>query len=442
MKLSITGSPLPLAVLILGLLCGAAAAETSWPEFRGPTQQGHSTAVGLPLDWAPDKNILWRTEIPGRAWSSPIFAEGKIFLTNAQPLRAADPSAGVSLRLMALNAASGKVLWDTQIFQVTAPEELRMHDKNSHASPTPVYELGRLYAHFGHHGTACLDAAGKLIWSTREYRYPPVHGTGGSPLIVDDLLIYNADGATNPAVIALDKVTGKLRWKSPRPPSPAASKFSFCTPLLIRVNGQQQLITPGSGIVQALDPRDGSEIWHALYGSGFSVVPRPVYGHGMIFLSSGYNTPVGYAIRADGKGDVTETHIAWTLRKRVPLNPSMLIVGDELFLLADSGILSCLDAKTGAVHYEERVLGTSSASLLYAAGRIYAVDEQGLSVVVKAGKAFQLLATNDLKERTLASPAVCGNDLLIRTEKALYRIGTRGRAESHRRQDVRAGEAR
>ncbi|MGV3723890.1 MAG: PQQ-binding-like beta-propeller repeat protein [Actinomycetota bacterium] len=413
-----------LALIVAGLTAGVASAETLWAEFRGPTGQAHTTAVGLPTEWAPDKNIVWRAELPGLAWSSPVVAKGKVFLTNAVPVDVEDPAQGVSLRVLALNAVSGKVLWDVEALKQTEPEALRMHGKNSHASPTPIFENGRIYAHFSHHGTACVDEAGKLLWTTREHPYVPVHGTGGSPVLVDDLLIFNADGATDPAVIALDKATGKLRWKVMRPPT-TASKFSFSTPLLIRVKGQPQLITPGSGLVQALNPKDGSEIWRVQYGKGFSVVPRPVYAQGLVFLSSGYQQPVGYAIRPDGKGDVTDTHVAWTAMKRVPLNPSMLVVGEELYMLSDTGILSCLDAKSGAVHYEERVLGSSSASLLSADGRIYGIDEQGKTAVVKPGKTFELIATSELREKTQASMAVVDNDLLIRTEKALYRVGKR-----------------
>ncbi|MCC2671061.1 MAG: serine/threonine protein kinase [Armatimonadetes bacterium] len=414
------------AFLAVLLAAGVASAEALWPEFRGPGGQGHSTATGLPLEWAPDKNVVWRAALPGVAWSSPVVANGKIFLTDAAPLDSKDPDAGVSLRVTALTAATGKVAWDREIFRLTDPQALRKHDKNSHASPSPVYEKGRIYAHFGHHGTACVDETGKVLWSTQENRYPPVHGTGGSPVIVDDLLIFNTDGASDPAVLALDKATGKVRWKAPRPMTPA-SKFSFSTPLLITVKGRPELISAGSGIIQALNPKDGTEIWHVLTGNGFSVVPRPVFAQGLLFLSSGYQQPTGYAIRPDGAGDVTATHVAWTLAKRVPLNPSMLVVGEELYMLADSGVFSCVDAKTGKVHYEERLLGSSSASLLSADGRIYAIDEQGKSAVVKPGKTFELLATNELQERTLASMAVCDSDLLVRTEKALYRIGKDGK---------------
>lgn len=440
----------------LGLCLSVAAshAESLWPEFRGPTAQGFSNAKGLPTEWAPDKNIVWRSEVAGKGWSSPVVANGKIFITTAVELPV-DPSAvvpepvappptapgdatkrpapakkappappkPVTLHVIALDAATGKSLWDTQVFEAKDPAALKMHPKNSQASPTVVYEAGRLYAHFSHHGTACLDEAGKIVWATQENAYLPQHGTGGSPALVDDLLIFSADGITNPSVVALDKATGKTRWKVARPATEAKSKFSFCTPLVIEVAGQKQVISAGSGIVQALNPKDGSEIWHVMYGMGYSVVPRPVYAHGMIFMSTGYDKPVGLAIKADGKGDVTNTHVVWQETKYVPHNPSMLVIGDELYMLADNGLFTCRDAKTNTVHFEERLLGPSSASLLYADGLIYAIDEKGVSAVVKPGKTLQVVATSDLKEKTLASMSVCDNDLLIRTELAVYRVG-------------------
>lgn len=439
-------------------MTAASHAEILWPEFRGPTAQGASSAKGLPTQWAPDKNIVWRSEVAGKGWSSPVVANGKIFITTAVELPV-DPKAAVtvapapveapaakggaakrsapakapppapkpvSLHVMGLDAATGKIVWDTKVIEVTDPVALKMHGKNSQASPTVVYEAGRLYAHFSHHGTACLDVAGKIVWLSQENSYIPQHGTGGSPVLVDDLLIFSADGSKDPGVVALDKATGKTRWKIARPATEAKSKFSFCTPLVIEVAGQKQVISAGSGIVQALNPKDGSEIWHVMYGTGYSVVPRPVFAHGMIFMSTGYDKPVGLAIKVDGKGDVTNTHVVWQETKYVPHNPSMLVIGDELYMLADNGLFTCRDAKTNAVHFEERLLGPSSASLLYADGLIYAIDEKGASAVVKPGKTLQVVATSELKEKTLASMAVCDNDLLIRTELALYRVGKKG----------------
>lgn len=391
-----------------------------WPEFRGAAAQGHSEATHLPLNWSANSHIVWKSPVAGIGWSSPVVIGTRIFLTSAVSLSGKEEAtADRSLRVISLDATSGKPVWEVELFQVKSP---RAHRKNSHASPTPIFEDKKLYVHFGHLGTACLDAlTGKTIWSTQEFAYSPVHGNGSSPVLFEDLLIFNADAETDPKVIALDKTTGKLRWTFARQ-SEAKKKFSFCTPLIIDVNGQKQLITPGSGVVNALNPKDGTEIWHCNYDQGYSVVPRPVYAHGMIYLSTGYDKPVLLAIKADGKGDVTATHLAWTIDKAAPHNPSMVVIGDELYFVADNGILTCADAKTGQVHYSERCTGPISASLLVADGKLYLQDEKGLGVVVKPGKTFQILAQNDLAEHSLASYAVIGSDLLIRTESNLYRI--------------------
>jgi hypothetical protein len=406
------------AGLALALSNNVAAAD--WPEFRGSNAQGYSEATNLPLTWSATAGLAWKAAVAGVGWSSPVVIGERIYLTSALPIGGVeDPKANRSLHALALDAATGKPVWDVEVFTATSP---RMHRKNSHASPTPVFENGRLYVHFGHLGTACLDAAtGKSIWSTQEFAYSPVHGAGSSPVLFEDLLIFSADAETDPKVIALDKTTGKQRWAFARQ-SDAKKKFSFCTPLIIDVNGQKQLISPGSGVVNALNPKDGTEIWRCYYDQGYSVVPRPVYAHGMVYVSSSYDKPVLLAIKVDGKGDVTGTHVAWTIDKAVPHNPSMAVIGDELYFVADNGILTCADAKTGQIHYSERCTGPISASLLVADGKLYLQDEKGLGVVVKPGKTFQILAQNNLDERSLASYAVIGSDLLIRTEGNLYRI--------------------
>ena len=406
------------AGLALALSNNVAAAD--WPEFRGSNAQGYSEATNLPLTWSATAGLAWKAAVAGVGWSSPVVIGERIYLTSALPIGGVeDPKANRSLHALALDAATGKPVWDVEVFTATSP---RMHRKNSHASPTPVFENGRLYVHFGHLGTACLDAAtGKSIWSTQEFAYSPVHGAGSSPVLFEDLLIFSADAETDPKVIALDKTTGKQRWAFARQ-SDAKKKFSFCTPLIIDVNGQKQLISPGSGVVNALNPKDGTEIWRCYYDQGYSVVPRPVYAHGMVYVSSSYDKPVLLAIKVNGKGDVTGTHVAWTIDKAVPHNPSMAVIGDELYFVADNGILTCADAKTGQIHYSERCTGPISASLLVADGKLYLQDEKGLGVVVKPGKTFQILAQNNLDERSLASYAVIGSDLLIRTEGNLYRI--------------------
>ena len=395
----------------------------NWPEFRGPKGQGHSTARNLPLEWkgasdGPATNIVWKQAIPGKGWSSPVFYDGRVYLTSAAT---GGDGSHLSLRAICVNAVDGRILWNAEVF---SHENLpRIHEKNSHASPTPLVEGNRLYVHFGRYGVACLDLGGSIVWRNTSLVYEPVHGSGGSPILVDEKLIFSCDGASDPFVVALDKATGKVLWKTTRE-SDAKKKFSFSTPLLIDVQGQKQVISPGSQVVCAYDPATGREIWRVRH-DGYSVIPRPVYGHGLLFIATGFDHPTVMAIRPDGRGDVTETHVVWTVSRGAPNTPSLLLVGDELYLVSDAGFASCLDAQTGKVHWQERVGGSCSASPLYADGRIYIQDEQGLGVVIKPGRKFQKLASNPLGERTLASYAIGDSALFIRGEEHLYRIQSR-----------------
>lgn len=390
-----------------------------WPQFRGPTGQGLADASKLPVKWSAVENVVWKQPLPGNGWSSPILLSGRVYLTTGVP-NAKEKKKDLSLRALCLEAASGKILWDKEVFEESS-KAARMHSKNSHASPTPLCDGERLYVHFGHYGTAALDLEGKVLWTNTENRYKPVHGNGGSPILVGDALVFSCDGGDKQYVVALDRATGKEKWKTARK-SAAGKKFAFSTPLEIKVNNQTQIVSPGAGKVGAYDPKDGKEIWFVDYDEGYSVVPRPVFGHGMIFLSSGYDAPAIMAIRVDGMGDVTKSHVVWTLAKGAPHNPSLLLVGEELYAVSDRGVASCLDAKTGNVHWQERLNGAFSASPIYSAGHVYFQSEDGVGSVVKAGKKFELVGTNELKERTLASYAAGDSALYIRSDKHLYRI--------------------
>lgn len=394
-----------------------------WPEFRGPDKQGHSTATGLPTEWSERKNVTWKAELPGRAWSSPVVVGDVIYMTNAVGKQdSTDPHDTYSLRVLALNATDGKLLWDTELFNVDSPHTYGVHGKNSYASPTPIYEGGRIYAHFGHFGTACVNAAdGAVLWKNDTIKYSPVHGNGGCPVLVDGLLVFSCDAAQNPFIVALDAASGSERWRFQRK-TDAKKTFSFSTPLVIEVGGTKQLISPGSNVLSALDPQTGREIWHINY-EGYSVIPRPVYGNGMIYFSTGYDRPSVIAVRADGKGDVTKTHIAWTIDRGAPHTPSMLLIDDGLYMVADNGMVTCADAKTGKVHYQERVARQTSASPIYADGKIYIQDELGSGYVLKPGRRLDLISKNELGDKSLASYAVWKNKLLIRTQSALWCIG-------------------
>jgi outer membrane protein assembly factor BamB len=406
---------------LLCLLTGATARADNWPEFRGPTGQGIVQKGDLPVEWSGTKNVVWKQPIPGTGWSSPIVYDGRIYLTTAVPL-ANGRDGDQSLDALCLDAKTGKVLWQTDVFRQNGTTAPRIHGKNSHASPTPLTDGKRLFVHFGHQGTACLDLAGKVLWRNTSLTYEPVHGNGGSPILVDDLLVFSCDGGDQRFVVALDARTGKVRWKTDRP-GESDRKFSFSTPLVITVNGQKQIISPGSDMVGAYDPATGREIWRVRYNGGYSVIPRPVYGHGLVFVCTGYTTPALLAIRTDGQGDVTDTHVAWATRKNVPHSPSLLLVGDELYMVSDNGMASCLVARTGNVHWQQqRLPGNYSASPLYAGGKIYFQSEQGVGTILKAGTRFEVVGRNPMGERTLASYAVADGALFLRTEKNLYRI--------------------
>lgn len=414
---------LPLAVS-LTLTLALTLSARDWPQFRGPTAQGHADAATPPTEWSQSQNVAWRTEIPGLGWSSPVVAGGRVYLTTATP-GTVGRQVAQSLRAVCLDAATGKIVWDVEVFaqEATAPN---IQSKNSHASPTPVVEGDKLYVHFGHMGTACLNTAdGSKVWAARTLRYSPVHGNGGSPVVAGDRLVFSIDGTDRQAVVGLDKATGKVAWQAPRN-AKAAKPFSFGTPLLVTADGREQVVSPGSDVVTAVEPKSGKEVWRVRYPGGYSVVPRPVFAHGLVYVSSGYDNPALYAIRPTGTGDVTATHVAWTLKKpSVPRNSSPVVVGDALYLASDRGVLTCLDAKTGTERWVENLNRPFSASLVVAGGLIYALAEDGTTVVFKPGAGYDPVATNRLGEKALASPAADGGALFVRTEKALYKIEKR-----------------
>ena len=380
----------------------------NWTEFRGPTGQGHSREHGLPLTWSETENVAWKAPIPGRGWSSPVLADDQIWLTTAV-------DDGRSLRALCLDRDTGRIVRNVEVFQLTDPGPV--HQKNSHASPTPILEGDRVYLHFGSHGTACITRSGEIVWKTQELKYYHRHGPGGSPVVYGDLLIVSCDGYDIQFVVALDKRTGKIRWKSPR-----KGYQAYTTPLTIQVQGKDQLISPGAHRAVAYEPLTGKEIWSVRYGEGYSNVPRPVFGHGLVFICSGFEQAILLAVRPDGRGDVTDSHVAWSLKRAVPLTPSPLLVGEELYLVSDNGIASCLDAKTGKAHWQQRLGGNHSASPIFADGRIYFLNEEGESVVLAPGKEFKKLSTNQLDGQTLASMAVSGNAIFIRSASHLYRL--------------------
>jgi outer membrane protein assembly factor BamB len=416
--------PRTLLALLMLLPAAASTMAADWPQFRGPGGQGHSTAKNVPLSWSETENVTWKVPLPGLGWSSPAVKGDQIWLTAAV-------DDGHSLRALAVNRQTGAIVHDVEIFKLENPGSI--HANNSHASPTPIVEGDRVYIHFGGHGTACLATDGHIVWKTQALKYNHVHGPGGSPVIWKDLLIINCDGADVQYVVALDKRTGEIRWKrdrqhtsEPRRNGKLEVPMAYSTPLLIEVDGQTQLISLGSDALVAHNPDDGAELWWFSF-IGYSNVPRPVYGKGMIFFASGFGTPVFYAIRVGGHGDITETNKAWSMNKGalVPMDVSPLLVGDELYTITDSGVIVCYEGTSGKQHWQKRLSSKFWASPVFADGRIYCLDDSGTTTVLAPGTEFKELATNKLDGHTQASPAFVDGVVFLRTDTHLYRIEKR-----------------
>jgi outer membrane protein assembly factor BamB len=415
------------AVIALFCIFSSLASGQDVLQFRGTEGQGHFAAKRLPLTWSETRNVAWKTKIDGLGWSSPTVAGDQIWLTTAL-------DDGKSLRAVCLDKKSGRLVHDVEVLRLEDPGEI--HTKNSHASPTPIIHGDRVFVHYGAHGTGCVSREGKVLWTTRELVYEHRHGPGGSPVVFGNLLLVSCDGTDVQFVVALDQRDGKIVWKTPRNHISEArirgeknAAMAYSTPLLVEIKGRTQLISTGADHVAAYDPKTGEELWWSEY-DGYSLIPRPVVGHGMVYVCSGYDSPALYAIRLGGSGNVTRSHAAWKLQRGAPHSASPLLVGDELYIVSDAGVAMCLDAKTGRQHWQQRLGGNFSASPIYADGRIYFLDERGKSTVLKPGKTFQRLATNQVAGRTLASLVAIDGAILLRTDEGLYRMSGERKAES------------
>lgn len=407
---------LALFVLLPGI---RAWAQEAWPEFRGPAGDGRAVQARPPVRWGEQENVVWKTPIPGRGWSSPVVWGDRIWLTTATP-------DGTRLYALCLDRDSGQVIFDKQVFAVAEPDEI--HSFNSYASCTPVVEAGRVYVHFGSYGTACLDAdTAQVIWERRDLPCDHFRGPGSSPILFENLLIVHFDGFDYQYVVALDKESGETVWRTDRDIDYGTDDGdimkAFATPLVIEVDGQWQLISPTSKAALAYDPRTGEELWRVRYG-GFSTSTRPLFSHGLVFLNTGFSKAELLAVRPDGSGDVTDSHVAWRQGQGIGSKPSHVCVDGLLYGVHDSGVATCLEARTGRTVWKARLTGEFSASPLYAGGHIYLFSERGPATVMRPGRTFQLVAENWLDAGCMASPAVSADALIVRTRTHLYRIET------------------
>ena len=389
-------------------IAAATPAAAAWPEFRGPGGQGLAREANAPLRWGEGRNIAWSAPIPGRGWSSPVVRDGLVWLTAAE-------QGGASLSALAFEASSGRLIRQTEVFALDSAPSI--HQKNSHASPTPILEDDRVYVHFGALGTAALDFDGRVVWTNREHRYNHGHGSGGSPEQWENLLIFSCDGTDRQFMAAVDKNDGRTAWTASR----GRARMAYSTPLAIPRGDDAQIVSPGADRAVSYDPRTGRELWWITY-DGFSNVPRPVYAHGLVYIASGFYDPTLFAVRPDGEGDVTLSHVAWTASRGVPLTPSPIVVGDQIHFVSDNGIASCLDARDGSEHWRKRLGGNFSASPTAVGERIYFTNETGETTVLRAGVRYEELARNQLGDETLASLAVDGEAIYLRAGTTLYRL--------------------
>lgn len=407
-------------VCLIGLLLtGVAVAEDAeWNQFRGPNGDGRADSANLPVTFGESENVKWKTPIHGKGWSSPVVSDGRIWMATAT-------EDGKKMYGVCVSADDGQVLHDKLIFENVEPRFC--HPTNSYASPTPIVESGRVYFSFGSYGTACLDAkTAEVLWTRRDLECDHFRGPASSPVLFEDVLIVPYDGFDKQYVVGFDKRTGKTKWRTPREIDYGTDngdrKKAYATAATITVDGKPQVVIPSAGATVAYQPLTGKEIWRVNHG-GMNAAARPVFGDGLVYVTAGDGGKSMVAIRPTGQGDVTDTHIAWTLGKTVPKRSSQLLIDDRIFMVNDAGVASCLHAKTGKVIWQKRLEGDFWASPLYANGRIYLSSKEGRMPVIAAADSFKLLADNRLETGINASPAVIDDDLIVRSWKHLYRIG-------------------
>jgi outer membrane protein assembly factor BamB len=426
------------------VLLAVALSVGDWPQFRGPLGDGHADVTGLVATWSETEHVKWKAAIPGRGWSSPVIGNdlvwvttavehppGELDLAKAQLKLFGNPMAkemsvvgAITLRAVAVNVATGAIQHDVELFHVKNPAPV--HSLNSYASPSPILVDHRLLCHFGDYGTACVNTAtGQVLWKTRLNLDHSV-GPGSSPLVFEDLLIVPCDGADKQFVAALNIDTGEEVWKTPRPKMTGVVgdlHKAFSTPTLATLNGQPQAIVVGAQWVVGYEPRTGKELWRMRHGEGFSNVPRPLIGHGFVYICTGFMKPALLAIPDRAQGDVSLDDVAWKVTKQVPAMSSPVLVGQEIYFVSDAGIATCVDALTGETLWQQRIEGNYSASPLFADGKLFFSNREGRTTVLKPGRTYEALATNQLDGQLMASPAAIDGALFLRTAGHLYRIG-------------------
>ncbi len=411
-----------LAAALIGILAAGQDAPHSWPDYRGPNLDGHMAADALPpLSWSEQSHVRWKVPVPGRGWSSPILAAGRVWLTTADP-------DGTRLSLLCFDVESGELLVDRVLFEV--PEPAHRNALNSYASPSATVGDGRVFVSFGHEGLVCLNATdAEELWRRSDLPCEHLEGPGSSPLYFAGRLVLHLDGAEQQYVVALDPASGQTLWRTDRDPAlldgvqPDMRK-AFATPVPLLVGGQWQLISTAAEATFGLNPRDGEELWRVEHG-GFSMSSRALTFEGAVLVNTGFMRPQLWSLQvsnqsADESG--SGVVVNWKATRGMPTMASPVIVGERLFTVSDGGVASCLDVRSGELIWKHRLAGEYSASLLYGAGRVYAFDREGTCTVIAADDEFRELAVNVLDDGCMASAAAAGDALIVRTRSHLYRL--------------------
>lgn len=410
-------------------------AAPSWPQFRGPSLQGVADAKGLPVVVEEKTGVVWKTAVPGKAWSSPVVADGKVWVSNATP-------DGKKLSIVRLDLATGKIDLDEVLFTVVNPQFC--HAFNSYASPTPVIDGDFIYVTFGSPGTACLDMkTGKKVWERTDFVCNHFRGAGSSPIIWQDRILLNYDGSDFQYVVALDKATGKTVWRTDRtvdykdldpktnkPKADGDFRKGFTTCRVIPVDGKEQLLSVGGKAAYGYDLATGKELWRLdfapLGNDSHTPAFTPVVGDGLVYFATGHGKSELLAVKLDALkagGTIGESAVAWRLKKNVPNRSSALVHDGLLYLTDDSAIATCLDAKTGEEVWKERVGGKGfSASPTLADGRIYLFSEGGVVTTIEPGRTFKKLGEGEFADGFMNSPAIVDNAFILRTKTSVLRV--------------------
>jgi outer membrane protein assembly factor BamB len=386
----------------------------NWPEYRGPTGDGQARDAALPVS-IDESVVKWKTPIHGKGWSSPVVWGDQIWLTTAT-------EDGTKLSVVCVDRSDGKIIHDRVLLENDSPAFC--HPMNSYATPTPVVESGRVYVHFGSDLTACLDSeSAEVLWKREDLECDHYRGPASSPILHQGKLYIAYDGYDVQYVVALDASTGDTIWKKTREIDYGTDNGdrmkAYCTGQVIEVEGKEQLIYPSAVATIAYKPADGDTLWWVYHG-GMNASARPLYDDGLVFLTNGMGAMV--AVRPDGRGDVTGTHIQWSGEKGVAKKSSQLLVEGLLYMNSDDGVLSARDPKTGDIVWQKRAGGSFAASPVYAGGHIYAFNTDGEIFTIKPGDQYEQVAKTQLGDGFMASPAVVGNEMILRSKSDLYLI--------------------